>query len=53
LRIPISARARAVVALGVTLAMLGVGTMFGLRATSGAAAHDPPPAAAAASTLPR
>ena len=33
LRLPISARTRAVVALGVTLAVLGVGTMFGLRAT--------------------
>jgi len=52
--VSISARARAVVALGVTLAVLGVGTMFGLRATGGAAAHDPPPpAAAAASTLAR
>jgi hypothetical protein len=50
LRLPISARTRAVVALGVTLAVLGVGTMFGLRATSGAAAHDPPPPAAAAAT---
>jgi len=50
LRLPISARARAVVALGVTLAVLGVGTMFGLRATGGAAAHDPPPPAAAAAT---
>jgi len=31
-----------VVALGVMLAMLGVGTMFGLRATSG---HETPRAA--------
>jgi eukaryotic-like serine/threonine-protein kinase len=36
-------RTRAAVALGVTLAMLGVGTAIGLRATS-AAGHEAPPA---------
>ena len=47
-------RARAAVALGVTLAVLGVGTAFGLRA-SGSGNHDvpKPPAANAAALIQR
>jgi len=44
----IFSRTRAVVAISVTLAMLGVGTAFGLRATvAGNSNHDAPKAAAA------
>ena len=48
-------RTRAAVALGVTLAVLGVGTAFGLRA-SGSNNHDTPkpvPAANAAALIQR
>ena len=47
-------RTRAAVALGVTLAVLGVGTAFGLRA-SGSSNHDAPkpPAANAAALIQR
>jgi serine/threonine-protein kinase len=49
---PAFTRTRAAVALGVMLAILGVGTAFGLRATTAANRNAPPPQSLATSAAP-